>query len=642
MDRKRFTTPRQGEQFSSEYDFPSDLLQDLQGRDIEPVSVTNINLATAGSLLLTIRGRGFVPYFYLTTTATTNKAREPAGLVTVYVNQADSSNSTLAVPAKHNRGFRGSFFQVFITWAAQANTSVDFVIHKSKFTPWMTDDFDFGEGGDVVGNLHVEGTLLVNGATTLSSTLAVTGATELASSLSVSGNTTLNGTLHVVGAGTFDAAATIGTTLAVGGALVSSANLSVLSASDTRFVISTSGNTNAEEIEFLDAAASGNKNYLIAHNLHSSGLEFTPSTAVNGRTYTTPTLVLNTDGTASFVSALAVGGTLAVGGALISGASESLLSAATTTFVISTSLNTGGEQIEFLDEATSGNKNYLIGHNIHSSGLEFTPSTVINGRTYTTPTLVLNTDGTANFGGALGIAGAATLSSTLHLVGAGTFDGLLTVGTTLAVGGALQSASHETLSSASNTRLTITSSDNTKAQQIEFLDASGSGNKNYLMAHNLHTGGLEFTPSTAANGRTYSTLAVAFNTDSTVLLASLAGTGSRAVLADATGLLSAPVSDRALKKEIIPIVSQIDPIKAIQALSGVFFHWDTTKPRVKNHGSLQEIGMIAQDVEAVVPQAVREDAEGWKSLDYSHLVPILIEGFKILHAEVMDLRGRVK
>jgi len=134
---QRFKTPRQGEQVHSEYDIPSDEIQDLNSRDVGPLVVTTIPLDSAGSMWLNTPGRAFVPYFFVEND--TIKTRVKNGVCTVYVNQEDASNPSLGYPCKHNRGFRGSFSQVFITWPAQSNVSMDFVILKSEYTPWMTD-----------------------------------------------------------------------------------------------------------------------------------------------------------------------------------------------------------------------------------------------------------------------------------------------------------------------------------------------------------------------------------------------------------------------------------------------------------------------------------------------------------------------
>lgn len=153
MGYRRFVTPKQGSQYSSEYDFGSDLIDDLQKRDVSPLFVVTLDLSTAGSQFFRVPSRAIVPYFWAT--GTTNKVRKPAGLVTIYPNQQDNSNSFFAFPAKHNRGFRGSFSQVFISWAAQASTSVDLVFLKSGYTPWMTDDIDPGTSSSGTGNWNV-------------------------------------------------------------------------------------------------------------------------------------------------------------------------------------------------------------------------------------------------------------------------------------------------------------------------------------------------------------------------------------------------------------------------------------------------------------------------------------------------------
>lgn len=143
---KRFRAVDQGSQFRSEYDFPTDLLIDLNQRDIGPLFVQTLNLATAGTLqLLNTAGRALVPYFWNTGTA--NKTRAPAGFITTYINQQDSQNPQFALTMKHNRGYRGSFAQLYISWTAQPGVSVDLVILRSKMTPWMTDSFTNSGGG---------------------------------------------------------------------------------------------------------------------------------------------------------------------------------------------------------------------------------------------------------------------------------------------------------------------------------------------------------------------------------------------------------------------------------------------------------------------------------------------------------------
>jgi len=54
----------------------------------------------------------------------------------------------------------------------------------------------------------------------------------------------------------------------------------------------------------------------------------------------------------------------------------------------------------------------------------------------------------------------------------------------------------------------------------------------------------------------------------------------------------------------------------------------------------QSIVVIAQEVEAVVPEVVREDEEGLRSVNYGALVGLLIEAVKDLKNEIEELKRR--
>lgn len=163
----RFIKPVQGAQFPSEYDADSSMLADLIGRDVSAIAVRTLNLAVAGSIAIELPCRGFVPYFWVTDSL--NKTRQPDGLVSVYIGTTQP-NATIdqPFPAKHNRGFRGTFTKCYITWLAQTNTSVDLVFHKSCRTPWMTDDLAVSGGGG--GNATLAGDNTFTGLNTFDQT----------------------------------------------------------------------------------------------------------------------------------------------------------------------------------------------------------------------------------------------------------------------------------------------------------------------------------------------------------------------------------------------------------------------------------------------------------------------------------------
>ena len=97
-------------------------------------------------------------------------------------------------------------------------------------------------------------------------------------------------------------------------------------------------------------------------------------------------------------------------------------------------------------------------------------------------------------------------------------------------------------------------------------------------------------------------------------------------------------SDRSLKKNIAPLEGALDKVLALQ---GVSFNLIATPDK-------REIGLIAQDVEPVVPEIIQDfqmhDAEGRAAevklaLDYPKLTALLIEAVKTLTARVEELEA---
>lgn len=117
-------------------------------------------------------------------------------------------------------------------------------------------------------------------------------------------------------------------------------------------------------------------------------------------------------------------------------------------------------------------------------------------------------------------------------------------------------------------------------------------------------------------------------------------TGNLRVAGDITAFHN--FSDERLKKDIEPIPSA-DALNQVLKLQGVNFEW---KEESESHRGPQ-IGLIAQEVEAVVPQVVNDttrvsDEIQYKTLDYDKLVPLLIESIKELSAKVEKLESQLK
>ena len=84
-------------------------------------------------------------------------------------------------------------------------------------------------------------------------------------------------------------------------------------------------------------------------------------------------------------------------------------------------------------------------------------------------------------------------------------------------------------------------------------------------------------------------------------------------------------SDGRLKKDINKILNASELVKALE---GVTYYWRTDEFPDMDLDNRLQYGLIAQELEKVIPELVNTDSEGWKSVEYTHLVPILLEALK--------------
>ncbi len=94
-------------------------------------------------------------------------------------------------------------------------------------------------------------------------------------------------------------------------------------------------------------------------------------------------------------------------------------------------------------------------------------------------------------------------------------------------------------------------------------------------------------------------------------------------------------SDVRFKQQIRPLQGALEKVTALQ---GVQYEMRVKEFPDRNFQPGTEIGLIAQDVEKVLPELVRTDADGYKSVDYAKLVPVLIEGVKSQQLQIQALQ----
>ena len=93
-------------------------------------------------------------------------------------------------------------------------------------------------------------------------------------------------------------------------------------------------------------------------------------------------------------------------------------------------------------------------------------------------------------------------------------------------------------------------------------------------------------------------------------------------------------SDRRLKTNIVNLNNSLEIIKN---LNGVNFNWI----KDNNNGRLQT-GFIAQDVELVSPELVKEKEDGYKAVNYIGIIPHLVEGMKQQQKIIEELKAKIE
>ena len=116
----------------------------------------------------------------------------------------------------------------------------------------------------------------------------------------------------------------------------------------------------------------------------------------------------------------------------------------------------------------------------------------------------------------------------------------------------------------------------------------------------------------------------------TSIAGNLSVTGAITATSDITAFHS---SDRRLKQNIIPISSAVDKVKRI---GGYEFDWNN-KSDFEGH----DVGVIAQEIESVLPEVVANRDSGYKAVRYEKIVPLLIEAIKEQQLQIEELKSKL-
>ncbi len=97
-------------------------------------------------------------------------------------------------------------------------------------------------------------------------------------------------------------------------------------------------------------------------------------------------------------------------------------------------------------------------------------------------------------------------------------------------------------------------------------------------------------------------------------------------------------SDERFKQNITAIQS---PLQKLLQINGVEYEMKTGSFQKNNFQKGRQMGLLAQNVEKIVPEAVNE-IDGYKGVDYARLMPLLIESVKEQNKTIEELKNEIE
>ena len=285
------------------------------------------------------------------------------------------------------------------------------------------------------------------------------------------------------------------------------------------------------------------------------------------------------------------------------------------------------------------------------TGNATTATTLATGRTISLTGDVTGTSG--SFDGSGNVSIAATIAANSVALGTDTTGNYVQQGATSGSG-----ISGSVNSEGGTFTVTSNATSANTANTIVFRDASGNFNAGTI------TGSLSGNASTATTA-TNVTATANNTTNETVYLTFVDGaTGSQGIETDtdltynpSTGNLSIlgdftaggdvtayNTSDVTLKENVVAIENALNKVKAIR---GVTFDWkdEVIERKGGEDGYFvrkQDVGVIAQEVEEVLPEVVATKEDGTKAVRYEKLVALLIEAVKEQQNQIDSLKLEIQ
>jgi len=162
------------------------------------------------------------------------------------------------------------------------------------------------------------------------------------------------------------------------------------------------------------------------------------------------------------------------------------------------------------------------------------------------------------------------------------------------------------------------------------VGAEGTPSGNGALSYNNTSGVFTYTPPTIDGmGGVAADTSPQLGANLDMNSNNITGTGAITITGDVTATNFITTSDARLKSNITNIT---DALAKVTQLNG---------KQYTMYGQDDQIGLIAQEVEQVLPQMVhtRDDMMGTKAINYQNMVALLVEAVKELQTEIKGLKG---
>jgi hypothetical protein len=361
------------------------------------------------------------------------------------------------------------------------------------------------------------------------------------------------------------------------------------------------------------------------------------SLAVAGNSVLSGTLGLT--GAANLNSSLAVAGASSLVGALTVGGATSLnnnvvINAPSGSFIVNSNstvnapLTVAGASalnstLAVAGAATLGNNITVAGATALNSSLAVAGAASLGSDITVEGASNLNTlaiTGAATLSNSLTVAGAAALNSTLTVAGAATLQNNLTVNGNLTVLGSQTSIDTVNLQVKDNAIVLADGNVTDAIQtgiQLQYQPADSA----------IQFAGLKRLPGTGQ-------FVLFKNSSMTIEQKNSAESPSVDVYAELLADSFVSTSDKNLKKNIVELDNALENVEKMR---GVYHDWIDEK-----QSQDKQIGVIAQEVQAVYPELVQQGDNGYLAVNYSKLTAVLLQSIKEMNEKKKKMNEKMK